>query len=109
MQSDLDKDLKILFEEHTQALPEEPFVSQTLRMLKRRQSLLRFMQRLILVLGLACFAYLSPFLIKGSILLTNVLNSFFELTGDHLATPAGMLLAGAAALSFLLLKRRLVI
>jgi len=109
MKSDLDKDLKILFEKHTQALPEEPFVSRTLSPLKRRQSRRLFMQRFILVLGFACFAYLSPFLIKGSILLTNGLNKFFELTGNHLASPAGMLIAGIAALSFLLLKRRLFI
>jgi len=108
MPDDLDKDLQVLFGEQSQILPEEPFVGKTLRLIEKHRSRRVFMQRLILVLGFTCCALLSPFLIKGSMLLTSGLNSFFEIAGNYLATPLGMLIAGLCTLSFLVFKRRLV-
>ncbi len=108
MLDDLDKDLQTLFKENYQALSEEPFTTRTLKLIERWRSRRVFIQRLILALGFLCAAVLSPLLIRGSILLTTGLDRFFELTGDFLATPAGILVAGLCALSFLVFNRRLV-
>ena len=108
MQENLDKDLQSLFKEQTQTLPENPFVGRTLRIIQKRQVRRVFVQRLLLALVIACCGLLSPFLIKGSILLTGGLNRLFESTLNYLATPAGMLAAGILTLSFLVFKRRRV-
>ena len=108
MQDEDYKKLQALFEEHAQSLPEEPFVGQTLKLIKRQKFRLFLKERLPWVLAVICCALASPWLIRGSILLSRGLDSLFEVSGHYLATPAGMLVAALFALTFLVFKRRLV-
>jgi hypothetical protein len=109
MQDELDKHLQFLFQEKSCDLPEEPFLSNMLKLIQRRQSLLLFRQKLILFLGFSCFAFLSPLLIKGSILLSSGLSGIFEAAGNFLDTPAGMLsgILCSIVLVFILKRRPL--
>ena len=108
MQDEGYKNFKILFEEHAQSLPEEPFVGQTLKLIKRQKLRLFLKELLPWVLAVICCALASPWLIRGSILLSRGLDSLFEVSGHYLATPVGMLVAALFALTFLVFKRRLV-
>lgn len=108
MQDEDYKNLQTLFEEHAQSLPAEPFVGQTLKLIKRQKSLQFFKERLPWALAVICCALASPWLIRGSILLSRGLDSLFEVSRYYLATPAGMLVAALFALTFLIFKRRLV-
>lgn len=106
MQDELDKNLQALFQEKRRRLPEEPFLGNMLRIIQRRQSRRIFIQRLLWILVFAYCAGLSPFLIKGSVLVSIGLNAFIGKAGAFMATPIGM---GTAAFGLLLLgifKRR---
>ncbi len=109
MQDEDYKNLQTLFEEHAQSLSEEPFVGHTLKLIKRQRFRQSVKERLPWVFAVFCCALASPWLIRGSILLSRGLDSLFEATGNYLATPAGMLIAGLFTLSFLIIKRRLVL
>ena len=106
MQDELDKNLRSLFEEQSSSLPEEPFLGNTLRLIEKRQSRRILMQRLIYVLGLACCALLSPFLIKGSMVLSGRLNALFGAINSYVNTPMGMTTAASCALVILFFKQR---
>jgi hypothetical protein len=106
MQDELDRNLQSLFQEKSRTLPEEPFLSDMLKLIDRHQSRRVFRQRLILVLGFACCAILSPFLIKGSILLSGAVNMILRAAENLLSTPTGMLAAALFALLVLFIKRR---
>jgi hypothetical protein len=108
MQDELDKKVQSLFRQGSQSLPEEPFFGNMLKLVKRRQSRRVFRQRLILVLGFSCCAVLSPFLIKGSILLSDGLNRLLEAAGHFWNTPVGMATAALCALLLLIFRRRLI-
>jgi len=106
MQDELDKNLRSLFEEQSSSLPEEPFLGNTLRLIEKRQSRRIFMQRLIYVLGLAFCALLSPFLIKGSMVLSGSLNALLGAINSFVNTPVGMTSAASCALVILFIKQR---
>jgi len=108
MQNEDSKNLQTLFEEQAQNLPEEPFVGQTLKLIKRQKLRLFLKELLPWVLAFICCALASPWLIRGSILLSRGLDSLFEVSGHYLTTPAGMLVAAMFALTFLVFKRRLL-
>lgn len=108
MQDELDQSLQTLFEEHAQNLPEEPFVGRTLKLVKRQRFRQLLKESLPWALGVLCCALLSPFLIRGSILLSGGLDRLFTATGNYLATPLGMLIAGLCTLTILLFNRKLV-
>lgn len=106
MQDELDQKLRSLFEEKSGGLPEEPFLGNTMRLIEKRQSRRIFMQRLVYVLGLACCALLSPFLIKGSMLLSAGLTALFGAINGFVNTPMGMTSAALCALVILFIKQR---
>jgi hypothetical protein len=106
MQDELDKNLQTLFREQSQGLPEEPFFGNMVILIKRQHSRRIFRQRLILILGFVCCVFLSPLLIKASILLSGGLNGIFMAAGNILDTPAGSLFAVLCALLLLLFMRR---
>jgi hypothetical protein len=109
MQDELDKNLQLLFQEQSRNLPEEPFLSNMLKIIKKQKSRRVFKQRMILVLGFVCCAILSQILIKGSILLSSYLNGIFEAAGGFLDKPAGMLTAIlCCTLLLFIFKRRLI-
>jgi hypothetical protein len=108
MQDEDNKNLQTLFEEQAQSLPEEPFVGQTLKLIKRQKFLLFLKELLPWLLAVFCCALASPWLIRGSVLLSRGLDSLFEVSGHYLATPAGILVAALFALTFLIFNRRLV-
>jgi hypothetical protein len=109
MQDELDKILESIFCEQSQNLPEEPFLSNTLRLVKKHRSRQIFRQNLILLLGIVCCALLSRFFITGSIVLSGYLDRIFETTGIFLNKPAGILAAVlCCALLLLVFKRRLI-
>jgi hypothetical protein len=77
-----------------------------MRLIEKRQSRRIFMQRLIYVLGLACCALLSPFLIKGSMVLSGSLNALLRAINSFVNTPEGMTSAASCALVILFFKQR---
>jgi hypothetical protein len=105
MQDPLDQNLKSMFEEQKLNLPEEPFLGDTLKLIERRRSRRIVLQRLAYLLGLALCVYLSPFLIKGSTLLSGGLNAAFAAVSSFVTTSLGMSIV-AIALLFLFFRRR---
>jgi len=109
MQDELDKELLSRFREQHRTLAEDPFRSTLLRVIVKRQSRRLFVRKLISVLGFACCALLSPFLIKGSILLSGGLNAIMSATEAFLSTPPGSQLAALSALLVLFFNRRYIL
>lgn len=108
MQDELDKDLQSLFLERSQNLPEEPFLSRTIEIIQKRHSRRVFLQRLILAIGICFCAFLSPVIVRGSILLSSVFNRLFNCAGEFLDKPAVMAAAVVCTLLVLIVKRRLI-
>jgi hypothetical protein len=109
MQDELDKNLQSLFREQSQNLPEEPFLANTLALIKKHRSRKIFQQNLILLLVVAFCALLSRFLIQGSILLSGYLDWVYEATAMFLYKPAGTLFAAlCCAVLLLIFRRRLI-
>lgn len=90
MRDELDKNLQSLFEEKSRSLTEEPFLGNILRLIEKRRGRRRVVRWLAYVLGFACCAYLSPFLIKGSVVLSAHLNAFFSAINGFVSSPVGM-------------------
>jgi hypothetical protein len=109
MQDELDKSLQSLFQGESQNLPEEPFLTNIIRLIQKQHSRRVFEQRLILVLGLACCALLSRFVIKLATQLSSHLDSIIRAAGDVLDKPAGMLTAAICCTLLLFLFRRKLI
>jgi len=78
MQDELDKNLESIFREQRQSLQEEPFVGNTLSLIKKHRSRRVFQQNLILLMAVVCCALLSQYFIKGSILLSFYLDRIFK-------------------------------
>ena len=64
------------------------------------------MRRLVYVPGLASGAFLSPFLVKGYMVLSGGLNALFGAVNSFVNTPMGMTTAALCALLFLFFKQR---
>ena len=109
MPDELDKNLRALFQEPSPCLPEEPFLSNTLALVRRHRSLRVSQQILILLLTVSCCGFLSRFIIKCSILLSDYLDRIFGAAGMFLSKPAGIL-TGVLCCGLLLLifNRRLI-
>ena len=105
MQDERDADLLELFQQQEQKLPDEPFVGNLIKRIENSRSRIVMGQRLVFILGFAGCALLSPYLIKGSILLSSGLNAIFH-TGRHLlSTPLGTLSAIFGAMLILFFNR----
>ena len=109
MQDDLDRNLQSLFHEHNQNLPEEPFLTNILRLLEKQQARKIWERRLAFMLALFCCFLLSPFLLRGAELLSSSLDLLFNSISALLITPAGMLIACLCALPFLIFNRKLIL
>ena len=109
MQDELDRNLQSLFRRHSQTLPEEPFLRNMLKLLEKQQARRIWKLRLVQAAAFACCALLSPFLIKGSEMLSDGLNLLFNMAEAFIATPAGMIIAGLCALPFLIFNRKLIL
>lgn len=109
MQDELDRNLQSLFRQHSQTLPEEPFLRNMLKLLEKQQARRMWKLRFVQAAAFACCALLSPFLIKGSEMLSGGLNLLFNMTEAFIATPAGMIVAGLCALPFLIFNRKLIL
>jgi hypothetical protein len=103
---DLDPALAALFRGEHAHLPAEPFVGATLRRVaaerERSATLRRMLQSVALIAVLAA----SPWLIEASTLLSAALDKGFALVSGWLGTPAGMAIAGVAAVILALRYRR---
>jgi|WetSurMetagenome_2_1015567.scaffolds.fasta_scaffold51634_2 hypothetical protein len=109
MQDELDKDLQSLFREQSRNLPEEPFLSDTLRLVKKRRARRILEQNLILLLAVIVCALSSRLIIKGSILLSGYLDWIFKLAELFMDRPAGILIiALCSAISLLIFRRRII-
>jgi hypothetical protein len=106
MQDELDKNLKVLFEQRSRDLPEEPFFGNMLKLIERRRAQQVFMRRLAYVLGFACCVLLSPLLIKGSVVLSGGIDTISIAVGNLLNTSTGMFIAALGSLLFLFYRRR---
>ena len=77
-----------------------------LKLVKKQHSRRIFRQRLIRILGFVCCVFLSPLLIKTSILLSGGINGVIAAAGNILDTPAGTLSAVLCALLLFFFMRR---
>jgi hypothetical protein len=109
MQDDLDRNLQSLFHEHSQNLPEEPFLTDLIKLLEKEQAWKIWERRLVFLLALFCCFLLSPFLLRGAELLSSGLDLLFDATCSLIATPKGMLIAGLCALPFLIFNRKMIL
>jgi hypothetical protein len=108
MQDQMDNDLLSLFREKSRSLPEEPFLSNLVQLIERHHARQVFRKRLTLVLGLCICVFVSPLLIKSSILLSGALNQLFALAGNFLNTPAGTCAGALCALLVFVLRPKLI-
>lgn len=108
MQNELDRDLQSLFLEQNRNLSEEPFLSETLKLVEKRRNWRALGQNLLILLAVILCASLSRFFIQGSILLSGYLDWIFETAELFINTPAGILsIALFGAISLLVLRRRI--
>ncbi len=109
MQDEFDRNLRLLFEEQSRKLPEEPFLSKMLLTIRSQQSQRTFIkQMLIPLLGFAICALLSPLLIRSSLLLSNYLNTMIDAAGGLMDKPTAIWTGLLSCILLLwLLKRRL--
>jgi hypothetical protein len=109
MQEELDKDLQSLFREQSRNLSEEPFLSDTLRLIKKCRARRVLEQNLILLLAVSVCALSSRVFIKGSMLLSGYLDWIFKTAELFIDRPAGMLIiALCGAVSLLIFRRRVI-
>jgi hypothetical protein len=106
MQDELDKNLHSLFQERRSSLPEEPFLGNMLKLIERKRAQRVFARRAVLVLGIIIIALLSPYMIKGSAIISGGLNAFFEITGSLMASPRGITCTAFCVLLIFIFKRR---
>jgi hypothetical protein len=106
MQDELDQNLHSLFQERRNSLSEEPFIANTLKLLEKKRARRVFAQRVILGIGIIIIAVLSPYLVKGSTLISSGLNILFEIAGGFMASPRGIACAAGCALLIFIFKRR---
>jgi len=105
MRDGLDKDLQSIFDEKSCSLTEEPFLGNMMKLIGKRRSRRILMRRLAYVLAFACCACLSPFLIKGSMVMSAGLNVAFAAINSFVSTSLGMSIA-ILALLFLSARRK---
>ena len=109
MQNELDKDLQSLFREQSRNLFEEPFLSDTLKLVKKHRARGVLEQNLILLLAVIVCALSSRFFIKGSMLLSGYLDWIFKTAELFMDRPAGILIiALCSAVSLLIFRRRII-
>jgi hypothetical protein len=106
MDEELDTNLRTLFREQRQKLPEEPFLSNMLKLIEKQRSRQAFRHKFILVLALACCAFLSPLFIRGSILLSGYVGRSFEAFRGFVEMPAGVLIAVLCCMLLIIFFRR---
>jgi hypothetical protein len=106
MQDELDKDLHSLFQEKRNSLTEEPFLGNMLKLIEKKRARRVFAQRIVLGIGIIIVAFLSPYLVKGSALMSDGLNALFETAGSFMASPRGLACAACCALLIFIFKRR---
>lgn len=102
MHDEMDPEIQRLFEEHSRRLAEEPFLSNTLNCLRRRQTQRDLLHKVLLVLGLACCVLLSPFFVKGSVLLSEYVGRGL----GYLESPIAFVIGGV--LLIILARRKLI-
>ena len=109
MQDELDRDLRSLFREQSRNRSEEPFLSDTLRLVKKRRARRVLEQNLVLLLAVVVCALTSRFVIKGSMLLSGYLDWIFKTAELFMDRPAGILIiALCGAISLLIFRRRII-
>ena len=109
MHNELDKNLQSIFWEQSRNLSEEPFLSDVLRLIKRRRARSFLQQNLILLLAVIVCALLSRFFVKGSILLSGYLDWLFKTAELFVDRPEGILIiALCGAVSLLIFRRRII-
>jgi hypothetical protein len=109
MQDELDKDLQSLFREQSRNLSEEPFLSDTLRLIKKHRARRVLEQNLILLLAVIVCALSSRSIIKGSILLSGYLDWICRTAELFVDRPVGILIiALCGAVSLLIFRRRII-
>jgi hypothetical protein len=106
MLDELDTNLHSLFQEKRDHLPAEPFLNNIVKLIERRRAWRVFVQRAALVIGIIICAWVSPYMIKGSALISGGLNVLFQAAGNFIHTPTGLAAAAAGALLLFLFKRR---
>jgi hypothetical protein len=105
MRNEIDSGLQALFEEKSRGLPEEPFLSNVLKIIERKRRRRIVMRRLAYAIVLVVCALLSPLLVRGSMVLSSGLNAAFNAVNGFVDTPAGMFTAGLLALLYLFFRK----
>jgi hypothetical protein len=103
--SEPQRELETHYRESHTHVPEQPFVGATMRRVAARQRRVVVLRRGLMGLGVALVAVGSPWLIRGSELLSQALDAGFTRAGEFLGTPWGIACAVAVA-AFVLAARR---
>lgn len=90
MNEGMDKELESLFLEKNDNLSPEPFVENTIKVIRKRESWRVFGRRMIYLSALCCCVLLSQFLIRASMLLSRYLSDFFNVMGKLIDKPVGL-------------------
>jgi hypothetical protein len=106
MQDELDRNLCSLFQERRNSLTEEPFLGDMLKLIKRKRARLVFAQGVVFIPAICFIALLSPYLLKGSALISDVTNALFEICGNFMVSPRGIACAAFCAFLVFVFKRR---
>ena len=106
MTNRLDSELRARFHERARDLNDEAFIVHTMKRIQSERSRMKLRRRLLQAVGLVVVALLSPFLIEGSLVVSNGLDSLFTWTGTQLVTPLGALIAAGCLAPLFVANRR---
>jgi hypothetical protein len=106
MQDELDTNLQSLFQERREDLPDEPFLGNMLELIERKRVRRVLVHRVVRILGICIIASLSPYLVKGSTLISVALNGSLSIIGSFMTSPRGIACAALCALLLFVFKRR---
>lgn len=100
MRDELDRDLLAIFEARSARLPEEPFLGETLKLIEKTRSRRVLMRRLGLIPAIFLCAFLSPYLIQGSTMLSGGLNAVLEAVSGFIGMSPAVSIAVLCVLLF---------
>jgi hypothetical protein len=105
MCNDDNMDLSRLFDNIREPEPDEVFVRQVSRRIKRYRFFLRLMQLVMFLAGVVIFALLTPWIMKFTVFLTMGSDLLAKNLAAVLISPAGWAVGGALGLTVLLRTR----
>jgi hypothetical protein len=101
-----DRDLAAVFRNHVRRFDDEPFVGSTLQRIEARRFRRAVLRGLLRMAAFVAIVYLSPFLVQGSVRLSDALEDLFAFGGSLLGTPLGTVSAVLCAVGAVLASEK---